>query len=34
LSAEDAPVDMDLDGSDIEDLPDEMRNQLIELGLL
>ena len=34
LSAEDAPEDFELEGTDIEALPDEMRTQLIEPGLL
>jgi hypothetical protein len=34
LSVDDAPKDLGLEGSGLEDLPDEMRTQLIELGLL
>ena len=34
LSMEDAPDDLGLEGTGIEDLPNEMRTQLIELGLL
>lgn len=34
LSGEDAPEDLGLEGSGIEELPDEMRTQLIEMGLL
>ncbi len=34
LSTADAPEDLGLDGTGIEKLPDEMRTQLIELGLL
>ena len=34
LSVEDAPSDLGHEGSALEDLPDEMRMQLIELGLL
>ncbi len=34
LSAEDAPRDLSLSGSDIDELPEKMRYELIELGLL
>ena len=34
LSAEDAPRDLGLSGSGIEELPEKMRTELIELGLL
>lgn len=34
LSPEDAPEDLGLDDANNEDLPDEMRTQLIEMGLL
>jgi len=34
LSMDDAPSDLGLEGTGLEDLPDEMRTQLIELGLL
>jgi hypothetical protein len=34
LNVDDAPPDLGLEGSGLEDLPDEMRTQLIELGLL
>jgi len=34
LSVEDAPEDLGLEGTGIEEMPDEMRTQLIELGLL
>lgn len=34
LGAEDAPRDLGLSGSDIEELPEKMRCELIELGLL
>jgi hypothetical protein len=34
LDGEDAPADLDLRGADVEEMPAEMKQELIELGLL
>lgn len=34
LSPEDAPTDLGLSGSDIDELPEKMRYELVELGLI